>query len=331
MRYTKYAFPVPDNKVVRVITDTDAKNEADDQFAIVHALLSPKFENVGFIAAHFGKRRADSMEAGYAELETIFDIMGFDRRNCLFHGAPAAMKGERSPVDSEGARLIIEEAMKEDDRKLYVIFLGPLTDLASAYLMERKIEKRLTAIWIGGGPYPAGGPEFNLGNDIHAANVVMKSKIELWQVPKPCYQLMNVSLAELEYRVRPLGMIGRYLFDQLVAHSQEPEALASAFRTGEFWSLGDSPAVGLILFDHRFDFDWVSAPEIDANQHYNHTNINRSIRVYRRVDSRFILEDMFAKLALFARKNAAPLSAVAGETGIPETEAELSEPFSALS
>jgi purine nucleosidase len=25
----------------RVIIDTDAKNEADDQFAIVHALLSP--------------------------------------------------------------------------------------------------------------------------------------------------------------------------------------------------------------------------------------------------------------------------------------------------
>jgi len=303
MRYTKYAFPMPDCKVVRVITNTDAKNEADDQYAIVHALLSPKFENVGFIAAHFGSRRPDSMEAGFAELETIFDKMGFDKTGCIFRGAPRAMENERSPIDSEGARLIIEEAMKQDDRQLYVTFLGPLTDLASAYLLEPRIEKRLIAIWIGGGAYPAGGGEFNLGNDINAANVVMKSGMELWQVPRPCYQLMSVSLAELEYRVRPCGEIGRYLFDQLVAHSQESGPLASAFRTGEFWCLGDSPAVGLILFDHRFDFDWINAPEIGPNMTYHHTNLNRPIRVYRRVDPRFILEDFYAKLALFASSN----------------------------
>ena len=66
MRYTNYRFDVPEEKIVRVIVDTDAKNEADDQFAIVQALLSPKFENVGFIAAHFGTDRfVDSMERSY--------------------------------------------------------------------------------------------------------------------------------------------------------------------------------------------------------------------------------------------------------------------------
>ena len=38
----------------RVVIDTDAKNEADDQFAIVHALLSPTLDVRGLIAAHFG-------------------------------------------------------------------------------------------------------------------------------------------------------------------------------------------------------------------------------------------------------------------------------------
>ena len=41
-------------KRTRVIIDTDAKNEADDQFAIVHALLTPSFELHGLIPAHFG-------------------------------------------------------------------------------------------------------------------------------------------------------------------------------------------------------------------------------------------------------------------------------------
>ena len=47
MRYTDYVFQVPEEKIVRLITDTDAKNEADDDFAVVQALLSPKIENVG--------------------------------------------------------------------------------------------------------------------------------------------------------------------------------------------------------------------------------------------------------------------------------------------
>ena len=42
----------------RVIIDTDAKNEADDQFAIVHALLSPSLEVRGLVAAHFGASRS---------------------------------------------------------------------------------------------------------------------------------------------------------------------------------------------------------------------------------------------------------------------------------
>ena len=38
----------------RAILNTDAKNEADDQYAIVHALLSPTIDVRGLIAAHFG-------------------------------------------------------------------------------------------------------------------------------------------------------------------------------------------------------------------------------------------------------------------------------------
>ena len=57
MRYTDYVFQVPEEKIVRLITDTDAKNEADDDFAVVQALLSPKIENVGLVAAHYGTDR----------------------------------------------------------------------------------------------------------------------------------------------------------------------------------------------------------------------------------------------------------------------------------
>lgn len=303
MRYHDYKFDVPEEKIIRVIVDTDAKNEADDQFAVTQALLSPRFENVGFVAAHYGnKRHADSMERSYLELETIFDKMHFDKTGMIFHGAEHALPDKNTPVPSEGAELIIREAMKEDDRPLYVTFLGAITDLASAYLMEPRIKGRLTAIWIGGGAYPDGGAEFNLGNDVNAVNIVFSSGIDIWQVPKNVYEMMPVSLAELEYRVSGCGEIGAYLLEQLNEHAKEDGPRKSAFRTGETWVLGDNPAIGLLLYEHRFEYDWVQAPTITQDMNYVHNPMNPMIRVYRRIDSRLILEDLYAKLALFAQK-----------------------------
>ncbi|MBQ8653392.1 MAG: nucleoside hydrolase [Clostridia bacterium] len=303
MIYSDYKFHVPAEKQIRLITNTDAKNEADDQFAIVQTLLSPKVDNVGFIAAHYGTRHADAMERSYRELETIFDKMGFDKTGMLYHGAPHAIGKDKQPIDSEGAQLIIREAMKDDPRPLYITFLGPLTDMACALMLEPRIAGRCTVIWIGGGPYPHGGIEFNQDNDIDAVNVVFRSKVPVWQVPKNVYEMMAVSLAELEYRVRPCGEIGEYLCDQLDEHANEPGPRKSDFRTGESWVLGDNPTIGLILYEHRFEFDWVQAPTVLSEGGYVPDVRNRPIRVYRKVDSRLILEDMYAKLALFHQRH----------------------------
>ena len=88
--------------------------------------------------------------------------MGITGKYPVKMGAAFPMEKENTPVDSEGAGLIIEEAMKDDPRPLFVGFQGAITDLASAILMEPAICDKMTAIWIGGGPYPKGGEEFNL-------------------------------------------------------------------------------------------------------------------------------------------------------------------------
>lgn len=306
MMYNKYAFDVPPQKEIRVLIDTDAKNEADDQYAIVHALLSPRFDIRGIIAAHFGNDKSPhSMLDSYEEILRVLERMNLPDHGLVYQGAAEAMTDERQPQPSPGALRIIEEALSDDPRPLYVMVLGAITDLASAYLMEPRIAGRFTAIWIGGGAYPAGGTEYNLKNDIAAANVVMKSPMPLWQVPRDVYMMVRVSLAELEYRVRPQGKIGRYLFDQLVEDSHRPYALRVPIRTGEVWFLGDSPAVALALWEQSYDFDWKPAPEISRDMAYIHTGLNRPIRVYRSVDTRFLLEDFYAKLALFAQKEEA--------------------------
>lgn len=62
MKKWNYIFDVPDGKKVRMIVDTDCKNEADDQFALAHHLMTPKFIVTGIIGAHFNKvRRSGGM------------------------------------------------------------------------------------------------------------------------------------------------------------------------------------------------------------------------------------------------------------------------------
>jgi purine nucleosidase len=170
-------YVIPDHKKARVIINTDTKAEADDQYAIVHGLLTPTFEIHGIIAAHFGNNKSQSsMLDSREEIDLLIKLMGLEGKVRAENGAPHEMPDEQTPVDSPGARLIIEEALKDDDRTLNIAFCGPLTDMASALLLEPVIEARkIRVIWIGGYTWPSGGREYNLANDIHAANVVFKS------------------------------------------------------------------------------------------------------------------------------------------------------------
>lgn len=90
----KHTFNVPDLKKIRLIVNSDAKNEADDQYAIVHALLSPQFIMKGLIGAHFGEERSQtSMMDSVKEIELLLDLMGLSGEYPVFCGAERAVEG----------------------------------------------------------------------------------------------------------------------------------------------------------------------------------------------------------------------------------------------
>lgn len=300
-----YMYKVPENKKVRVIVHTDCKNEADDQFALAHHLMTPQFEIRGIIAGHFEANRfvyrdGNTMQASYDEIMRVLDYMGIKEsyEQKVYKGGASFMPDELTAVDSAGADFIIEEAMRSDERELYAVFIGSLTDLASAIIKEPAICERMTAVWIGGGPYPTGGFEFNLLQDIHAANVVFSSALPLWQIPENVCKQMEVSLAELQYRVQPCGAIGNYLFSQMVDFNNRVVGYKD-WPHGESWGLGDQGSVTVLLEEHnRGNYDWVPAPNFSKEMYYIHKRENRPIRVYHTLDSRFTLEDFYAKLSI---------------------------------
>ena len=291
----RYAFEVPECKKVRVLISTDCKNEADDQFALVHALMTPKFCIQGVIAAHFG--RPDSMQLSFDEINRVLDIMGIPGAVPVLHGAEQALAADGKTVLSEGAASIISEAQSDDPAPLYVLAWGPLTDVALAARQAPEIAGKVNLIWIGGAAWPQGGPEYNLHNDIAAANFVMQSAMPVQMITSPGFRRSFVSLAELEYKVLPCGPIGAYLFRQLVAHN---EAVAHSYTasSGEGWCLGDSPSIGLLLNPHRHYCETQPAPLFSDDMRCIHDQNNRPIRIYQEIDARFLLEDFFAKLAL---------------------------------
>ena len=81
-------FDVRDEKKIRVIIDTDAACEADDPFAIAHALMSPKLMVKGITAAHFAEQ--GSVEKSLEEIKVVLKAMNKD--------VPAYL-GEAGPMD----------------------------------------------------------------------------------------------------------------------------------------------------------------------------------------------------------------------------------------
>lgn len=303
MPLKKCFFEFPEVKKLRVIIDTDCNCEADDLFAVAHGLMTPRFDVMAITAEHYGttdegEGPEQTMLASFAQASKVVELMGLKGEVNLLEGCRATLPADGSYVESPASRFIVEEALRDDPRPLYVLCQGAVTNLASAYLMDNRIADRLTAIWIGGAPYPEGGWEFNLTNDLRAANVLMDSGIAVWQVPSNVYGMMRVSIATLMQKVYPCGEIGKYMMENLFAVNRRMCAIE--FVTGEVWQLGDSPVVGLLLHPMPDCYTMQGAPRFDEEGHYilRPDNPNR-IRLYHSIDARFILDDMYAKLLYY--------------------------------
>lgn len=287
-----YKFTVPENKRVRVIVSTDAACEADDPFAIVHALLSPKMDVKAVIAEHF--HDAGSMERSHAAATKLLN---------LIKSAVPVLRGQVWPkVEgeiSEGAQRIIDEARREDSRPLFVLCMGAVTTLAAALAAAPEIAQRLTCVTIGGRGYGEGAwvlREFNWGNDPDAINFILRdTDVPVWQIPISGYGMMRVGLAELQHKVARCGEVGAYLLRQMDEYNNTPYA---GWTAGESWSLGDNPSVAVVLHpgcgENRMQSAWL----IDAQTAYVTELPRRQILVYHTIDSRYVLEDLFSKLAI---------------------------------
>ena len=125
---------------MRVIIDNDFSGDPDGLFQLAHHLLSPSVEIRGIIGSHlkagagFGSEAKNSAKAACEQVNELLSTMGLTGKYRVVEGSPVGMDTMTVAKDSEGARLIIEEAMRTDTQApLYVVCGAGLTNIASAF------------------------------------------------------------------------------------------------------------------------------------------------------------------------------------------------------
>jgi hypothetical protein len=307
---------------MRVIIDNDFGGDPDGLFELVHHLLSPSVEIRAIIGSHLRPgdgfdRSKETATHAKQKIEEVLGIMNMSSKYPVYQGSNDPLENDSMPQQSDAAKAIIKEAMRDDTKlPLYVVCGAGLTDLASAYLLEPKIASRLTLIWIGGPEYTDLAPpppgytslEYNLGIDIKAGQVIFnKSAIPVWQVPRSSYRQVMMPYSSLLLKVKTQGKIGEYLTASLERVMKM--GVKYNFNLGEIYIIGDSPLVLLTALESSFEPDPSSSkyvlrqsPLINSQGLYEVNHLGRNIRVYTQLDVPLLLDDFYSKLILFNQK-----------------------------
>ena len=288
---------------VHMVLDTDTYNEVDDQFAVVHALLSPEKITVDalYAAPYFNNRStgpADGMEKSYQEILALLKRIDVDPTGLVFRGSDRYLPDWDNPVESDAARDLVAKAMarSEDDEPLYVVAIGAITNVASAILMEPEIIKRIVVVWLGGNAYHwPHTMEFNLKQDIPASRLIFDCGVPVVQIPVMgvCSHL-HTTIPEVERYVQGCGAIGNYLAETVKSYHEDHFA----------WSkvIWDISAIAYLLDERWTPTNLVHSPILTDQVTWSFDNSRHLIRVAHHVNRDPIFRDLFTKLARFAGK-----------------------------
>ncbi len=284
-----------------VVIDTDTANEIDDQFAIVHAILSEVLNVEAIYAAPFHTEWTqtsgpdEGMELSYQEILRVLDKMPTAFSGPVLRGSAEYMSAPDRPVSSAAAGDVAARAMADRDGPLYVLALGALTNIASAILVEPAIVSRMVVLPLGGSPYETGSfADLNFTEDVHAVRVLFDSGVPVVHVVGYVVsEMMRTTEPEMSRYLKGRGALGDYLYELY-------RDFVSDFpgRSKPIWDM----AVGAWLMNP----DWTSShltpsPIFNEGLRYSFDPTRHPVRVLTRVNRDAVFNDLFEKLETLNR------------------------------
>jgi hypothetical protein len=170
------AQPAAANRI-RVLLDTDANNELDDQHAIAYMLFNGRVFDVEGITVNRTRAGGDITQH-YAEAERIIRLANLHGRVPLHRGASGSFQEIEGQLDRPGydgdaaVRFIVERAHANDRRQLVLLPVGKLTNIALALKRDPSIARKVRVVWLGSN-YPDRG-EYNQENDPASLSYILE-------------------------------------------------------------------------------------------------------------------------------------------------------------
>ena len=201
----------------KVVLDTDAFNEIDDQYALAYCYVCDKLELAAVHAAPYFNGRSDSFEDGmeksYNEIKKVLGLISPDYSTPVFEGSRTTVEVSGCYVDSPAARNLID-VVKNSDEIVYVLAIGAITNVISAIMMDPSIKDNMCVVWLGGNQLDSPNlDEFNLVQDFTGGQHLLNCGVPLVLCPAWCVTSVLTTNYENACTLRNHNKLCDYLFE----------------------------------------------------------------------------------------------------------------------
>jgi len=306
----------------RVIFDTDANNELDDQHALAYLLFNGQTFDLAGVTVNATYNGGD-IQGHYDEADRVIRLCNLAGKVKLLKGANGSFTAIRSQVrasrfdGSEAVDFIIREARASTRQPLIVLAVGKLTNVALALEKDPSITDKIRVVWLGSN-YPEPG-EYNQDNDTTAMNYVLNTRVPFEMVTvrygKPSgTDAVKVSVDEARRRMTGKGprvspaVMGRHgkafnhfgdyavnLFEHIETHGNPPSR-----------ALFDMAAVAIVKNPNWAKAHRHTAPVLVKNRWVERPGNPRQILVWEHFDKDKILADFYQVLENYRLVDARP-------------------------
>ena len=298
--------------LTRVLLDTDANNELDDQHAIAYLLFSGDAFDVEGITVNRTRGGGD-VERQAEEAERIVTLAGLRRVFPVIRGANGSFAEiaphvrEKRFDGSAAVDEIIRQAKASGTQRLVLLPVGKLTNVALALHKDPSIASKVRIVWLGSN-YPEPG-EYNQENDEGALQYILDTdvpfEIALVRYGTPSgTDHVRVTREEIHERMPGKGprirapITGRHggkfatfgdysvnLFDHIELSGTPPSR-----------ALYDMAAVAIVKNPAWAHSVRIPAPRLVAGKWVERPDNRRTIVLWERFDRDAILADFYATM-----------------------------------
>jgi inosine-uridine nucleoside N-ribohydrolase len=291
----------------RIILDTDANNELDDQHAMAYMLFNGDTFDVEGITVNRTKN-GGGIEEHFKEAERIVQLCNTNIK--IYKGADESFAEIKDQINKtnfdgiEAVNFIIKRAKIKSDRKLVLVPVGKLTNIALALHKEPSIASNIRIVWLGSN-YPEAG-EYNLDNDISALQYLLNFDVDFEMVMvrygKPSgTAAVLVSRKEIEENMPGLGphvsqlVSGRHghSFSNFGDYSVSLFKNAKMYGDNEERSLFDMAAIAILKNPSWAEAKVIPAPQYIDKVWMERPNNSRKVIIWENFDTEKIMDDFY--------------------------------------